>query len=48
MVFFGLRSPLLGLVDIILLWIAILLTIQHFLKVSEICGSAPPPLSHVG
>jgi len=36
--FFGLRFPLLGLVDIILLWIAILLTIQNFLKVSKMAG----------
>ena len=36
--FFGLRLPLLGLMDIILLWIAILLTIQHFLKVAKMAG----------
>jgi benzodiazapine receptor len=36
--FFGLRSPLLGLIDIGLLWIAILLTTQHFLKVSRMAG----------
>ena len=36
--FFGLKSPLLGLVDIVLLWIAILLTIQNFLKVSKMAG----------
>ena len=36
--FFGLKSPLLGLIDIILLWIAILLTILNFLKVSKIGG----------
>ena len=36
--FFGLRLPLLGLVDIILLWIAILLTLQTFLKVSKFAG----------
>jgi tryptophan-rich sensory protein len=36
--FFGLRSPLLGLIDIVLLWIAILLTTQHFLKVSRMAG----------
>jgi tryptophan-rich sensory protein len=36
--FFGLKLPLLGLIDIILLWIAILLTIQNFLKVSKIGG----------
>jgi len=36
--FFGLRLPLLGFMDIILLWIAILLTIQNFLKVSKFAG----------
>ena len=36
--FFGLRSPLLGLVDIVLLWIAILITIQNFLKISKFAG----------
>ena len=36
--FFGLKLPLLGLIDIILLWIAILLTIQNFLRVSKIGG----------
>jgi len=36
--FFGLRSPLLGLIDIVFLWIAILLTIQNFLKVSKFAG----------
>jgi len=36
--FFGLRSPLLGLVDIILLWVAILWTIQHCLRVSRMAG----------
>jgi tryptophan-rich sensory protein len=38
MAFFGLRSPFVGFIDIILLWIAILLTIQNFLKVSKIAG----------
>jgi len=33
--FFGFRSPLSGLVDIIFLWIAILLTIQKFFKISR-------------
>ena len=37
--FFGLRLPLLGLVDSILLWMAILLTIQHFSKVSKFAGA---------
>ena len=36
--FFGLRSPLLGLMDIVLLWIGILLTIQNFSKVSKFAG----------
>ena len=36
--FFGLKSPFLGLVDIVALWIAIFLTIQHFLKVSKFAG----------
>lgn len=36
--FFGLRSPFLGLIDIVLLWIAILLTIQNFFKVSKMAG----------
>jgi len=36
--FFGLRSPLLGFVDIVLLWVAILLTIQHCLRISRIAG----------
>jgi benzodiazapine receptor len=33
--FFGLRSPLLGLADIVLLWIAIFLTIQKFSRISR-------------
>src|SRR3972149_3602206 len=37
-VFFGLRSPLLGLVNIVFLWIAILFTILSFLKVSKFSG----------
>jgi len=36
--FFGLKSPLLGLIDIVLLWIAILLTILNFFKVSKFAG----------
>ena len=36
--FFGLKSPFLGLINIILLWIAILLTILNCLKVSKIGG----------
>ncbi len=37
-VFFGLRSPWLGLIDIIALWITILLTIRYFLRVSKFAG----------
>ena len=33
--FFGLRSPLLGLIDIVLLWIAILLTMISFFGISK-------------
>ena len=33
--FFGLQSPPLGLVDIVLLWIAIFLTIQKFYAISR-------------
>jgi tryptophan-rich sensory protein len=36
--FFGLKSPLLGLMDIVLLWIAILFTILNFFKVSKFAG----------
>lgn len=32
--FFGLRSPLYGFVDILFLWVMILVTIAHFSKVS--------------
>lgn len=34
--FFGLRSPLLGLVNIITLWIFIVLTMKHFYPLSKI------------
>ena len=33
--FFGLRSPLLGLMEIIILWVAILATILSFMKLSR-------------
>jgi len=33
--FFGLKSPILGLVNILLLWLAIFFTIQQFLKISK-------------
>ena len=36
--FFGLRSPLLGLIEIIILWIAILATILSFMKISRTAG----------
>ncbi|HVP37426.1 MAG TPA: TspO/MBR family protein [Terriglobales bacterium] len=36
--FFGLRSPVLGLIEIIILWIAILLTTFSFFRVSKIAG----------
>lgn len=36
--FFGLRSPWLGLMDIVALWIAIFLTIRYFLRVSKFAG----------
>ncbi len=36
--FFGLRSPLLGLVDIVLLWVAILLTIQNCFRITRVAG----------
>lgn len=37
-VFFGLRSPLAGLIEIAILWMAILLTVLNFFKVSKIAG----------
>ncbi|OKY77490.1 MAG: Tryptophan-rich sensory protein TspO [Candidatus Methanohalarchaeum thermophilum] len=37
--FFGLRNPLLGLIDIILLWIAILVTIVLFTRISKKAGA---------
>lgn len=36
--FFGLRSPLAGLIEIAVLWIAILLTILYFFRVSNTAG----------
>jgi benzodiazapine receptor len=36
--FFGLRSPLAGLVDIVLLWVFIMLTIVLFIRISTIAG----------
>ena len=36
--FFGLRSPLLGLIDIGLLWVAILSMIRYSLRISKVAG----------
>jgi len=36
--FFGMKSPILGVFEIILLWIAILLTIISFVKISKPAG----------
>lgn len=36
--FFGLRSPLLALIEIIIFWVAILLTILSFFKISKPAG----------
>jgi tryptophan-rich sensory protein len=37
-VFFGLKSPMAGVILIVLLWIAILITIIRFFKLSHIAG----------
>lgn len=42
-VFFGMRSPLYGLVVIVLLWFAILATILQFAKVSELASGLMIP-----
>ncbi len=36
--FFGFRSPLMGFINIIFLWLAILWTMQKFLKISNLSG----------
>ena len=36
--FFGLKSPLFGLIIIVILWILILLTIMKFFKISKLAG----------
>lgn len=36
--FFGLRSPILGLVDIFLLWVLILITMIRFYKISRLAS----------
>jgi len=38
-VFFGSKSPLLGMLVIIVLWVAIALTIKKFNKISKLAGS---------
>ena len=42
-VFFGLQSPLYGMVVILALWIAILLTIIKFFRISVAAGSLMLP-----
>lgn len=37
--FFGFQSPFWGLIDIVFLWIAILLTLLNFYKVSKFAGT---------
>jgi len=36
--FFGLRSPLAGLIEIIILWVAILAMILRFMRISKVAG----------
>lgn len=36
--FFGLRSPIAGLIEILFLWIAILVTLKAFLRISRTAG----------
>ena len=43
LMFFGLRSPLAGLVDIVALWVFILLTTIYFFKVSYTAGALLMP-----
>ncbi len=38
-IFFGLKNPLLALVDIVALWIAIFLTIKAFYKINKLAGN---------
>jgi tryptophan-rich sensory protein len=38
LLFFGLRSPLAGLMDIAVLWIAIAITLVYFFKISRVSG----------
>ena len=41
--FFGLKSPLAGVIVILLLWLAVLLTIIKFFKVSRVAGGLLVP-----
>jgi tryptophan-rich sensory protein len=41
--FFGLRSPLAGLVDIVLLWLAIAATLVAFYRISPLAGALLVP-----
>jgi tryptophan-rich sensory protein len=43
LMFFGLRSPLAGLIDIVALWVFILLTTLYFFKVSYMAGALLVP-----
>jgi translocator protein len=36
--FFGLRNPLLGAIDILVLWVFLVLTVRAFFKVSTVAG----------
>jgi benzodiazapine receptor len=36
--FFGLRSPLAGLIEIVFLWVAILVMILRFMRISKVAG----------
>ena len=43
LMFFGLRSPLAGFINIVALWIFILLTMLYFFKVSTTAGTLLVP-----
>jgi translocator protein len=43
LLFFGLRNPLAGLVDIVPLWAAILATLVYFWKISPLAGALLAP-----
>lgn len=38
-IFFGMRNPVLALVDIVALWVAIILTIKAFYKINKLAGN---------